>query len=50
MFIERLKEVYAEIEELIERKEWKQASDAVVKLKYLEGIESAAKAKLETLL
>lgn len=38
-----LRRVYDEIADLIDEKDWNNARDAVVKAKYLEGIEEAAK-------
>lgn len=41
----RIQETTDVIENLISDKNWEDARDAVVKLKYLEGIETAAKDK-----
>ncbi|KAH8120329.1 Co-chaperone Hsc20 [Phellopilus nigrolimitatus] len=45
----KIEETYNEIETLISEREWERARDAVVKLKYLEGIDSAAKERWHAL-
>lgn len=47
--IEKLNELIERISSLIEGRRWEEARDAVVELKYLEGIESAAKGKWDSL-
>lgn len=44
-----MNEAYKKIERLLEEKKWEEARDAVVELKYYEGIESAAKGKWDAL-
>ena len=41
----RLQETYSKLENLISEKAWDAARDELIKLKYLEGIKSAAKAR-----
>ncbi|EJD03953.1 Co-chaperone Hsc20 [Fomitiporia mediterranea MF3/22] len=45
----KMKAVYDKIENLIAEKKWEEARDAVVELKYLEGIQLAAKEKWDSL-
>ncbi|THH11104.1 hypothetical protein EW145_g874 [Phellinidium pouzarii] len=45
----KVEEMYASIAKLIGEMKWEDARDAVVKLKYLEGIQSAAEDKWHTL-
>lgn len=43
IIVAAVEEVYNEIAKLVDDRNWKEARDAAVKAKYLEGIEDAAK-------
>lgn len=43
----RMKETVSRLEKLLAEEEWESARDVTTELKYLEGIESAAKDRVE---